>query len=195
MSAGNLIDGVYTPPNEQFNMAHSTLETNPWWRVDLQSIHCIIAVNILNRSGKFPAYTMHWILLTRSIWFVWLTTGSPERARNGVITVSMDEDDIFNGDNECARWTGSLNSYDNLISCSSVINGRYVQIQLMTYDYLHFYEVEVHGFWVSWYNVYLPNVSVRRLRWLSYFGWNKYCGHLIHPSSRILGQLCLTSLG
>ena len=58
----------------------------------------------------------------------------------------MDEDDIFNGDNECARWTGSLNSYDNLISCSSVINGRYVQIQLMTYDYLHFYEVEVHGF-------------------------------------------------
>jgi len=32
-------------------MAHSQLEYRPWWRVDLVDIHCIWAVEILNRGN------------------------------------------------------------------------------------------------------------------------------------------------
>ena len=58
-AGGNAVDGVYIPNLplvEDHNMAHSEMETNPWWRVDLQGIYCIIAVNILNRICKYPAY-------------------------------------------------------------------------------------------------------------------------------------------
>ena len=65
---------------------------------------------------------------------------------NGVITVSMDEADIFGSDRECGRWTGSLDARYTLIPCSIVISGRYVQIQLMSSTYVFFYEVEVHGY-------------------------------------------------
>ena len=54
-TAGKAVDGIYIPEPpliEYENVAHSQLESNPWWRVDLQDIRCIIAVNILNRSSK-----------------------------------------------------------------------------------------------------------------------------------------------
>ena len=46
---------IYLPPadDERFSIAHTINEYQPWWRVDLQQIHCIWAVNILNRgAGK-----------------------------------------------------------------------------------------------------------------------------------------------
>ena len=50
-------DGVYRPlfPNityELSSLAHSLREDNPWWRVDLLRVHCIWAVNILNRGDS-----------------------------------------------------------------------------------------------------------------------------------------------
>ena len=52
-------DGVYRPQGtigvaELSSIAHSLREDNPWWRVDLLRIHCIWAVNILNRWDRFP---------------------------------------------------------------------------------------------------------------------------------------------
>jgi len=44
-----LVDGIYEPSDTQSSMAHSNEETRPWWRVDLGDIHCVWAVNILNR--------------------------------------------------------------------------------------------------------------------------------------------------
>jgi len=38
------VDGIYA-----HSLAHSKHETRPWWRVDLGDVHCIWAVNILNR--------------------------------------------------------------------------------------------------------------------------------------------------
>ena len=52
-------DGVYRAKgdiSELSSLAHSEREDNPWWRVDLLRIHCIWAVNILNRGdGKYVA--------------------------------------------------------------------------------------------------------------------------------------------
>ena len=65
---------------------------------------------------------------------------------DGVITVAMGEAEIFGSDRECGRWTGSLDVGYTLIPCSTVISGRYVQIQLKSLTYLTFYEIEVHGY-------------------------------------------------
>lgn len=53
--ASNLVDGIYEPPsnNELMSIAHSGAGVNPWWRVDLQGCHCVVAVNILNRGGEY----------------------------------------------------------------------------------------------------------------------------------------------
>jgi len=48
-----LVDGLYEPSDTQSSMAHSEVETRPWWRVDLGDVYCVWAVNILNRfEGK-----------------------------------------------------------------------------------------------------------------------------------------------
>jgi len=41
------VDGIYEALDD--SMAHSNEETRPWWRVDLGDVHCVWAVNILNR--------------------------------------------------------------------------------------------------------------------------------------------------
>jgi len=52
-AAENLVDGLYEPSNTHSSMAHSEVETRPWWRVDLEDVRCVWAVNILNRfEGK-----------------------------------------------------------------------------------------------------------------------------------------------
>ena len=46
-------DGVYRSHgniSELSALAHSHKEDNPWWRVELLRVHCIWAVNILNRG-------------------------------------------------------------------------------------------------------------------------------------------------
>lgn len=65
---------------------------------------------------------------------------------NGMVTVSTEEADIFDSYRECGRWTGPLDPYYTLITCSTVMSGQYVQIQLMANTTLHLYEVEVHGY-------------------------------------------------
>jgi len=47
--ASKAVDGIYTEPEDESSMAHSRHERRPWWRVDLVDIHCVWAVNILNR--------------------------------------------------------------------------------------------------------------------------------------------------
>jgi len=49
LGAKSAIDGVYEPLDELYSLAHSNKETRPWWRVDLGDVHCVWAVNILNR--------------------------------------------------------------------------------------------------------------------------------------------------
>jgi len=44
------VDGIYETSDD--SMAHSKLETRPWWRVDLGDVHCVWAVNILNRYSS-----------------------------------------------------------------------------------------------------------------------------------------------
>lgn len=57
-SASKAVDGVYLPSDNAgmdayASLAHSNHETNPHWRVDLEGVHCIWAVRILNRAeGK-----------------------------------------------------------------------------------------------------------------------------------------------
>lgn len=55
-TADEAVDGIYViepPIDEAVSIAHSQEQINPWWRVNLQEIHCIIAVNITNRISKF----------------------------------------------------------------------------------------------------------------------------------------------
>jgi len=49
--ASKAVDGIYTELEVETSIAHSTLEHRPWWRVDLVDIHCVWAVNILNRGN------------------------------------------------------------------------------------------------------------------------------------------------
>ena len=52
LDASKLVDGIYVPEeNDKFqSMCHTHLDDHaPWWRVDLQHVYCIWAVNILNR--------------------------------------------------------------------------------------------------------------------------------------------------
>jgi len=51
--AEKAVDGIYELPEDSLSMAHSKLETRPWWRVDLGDVHCVWAVNILNRYGIY----------------------------------------------------------------------------------------------------------------------------------------------
>jgi len=51
--AGMAVDGIYEPINGfSSSMAHSNEETRSWWRVDLGDVHCVWAVNILNKYGS-----------------------------------------------------------------------------------------------------------------------------------------------
>jgi len=51
--ASKAVDGIYELPNIDESLAHSKYKTRPWWRVDLGDVHCVWAVNILNRyHGK-----------------------------------------------------------------------------------------------------------------------------------------------
>ena len=52
LDASKLLDGIYVPDesDERQSMGHTDLNDHaPWWRVNLQRVHCIWAVNILNR--------------------------------------------------------------------------------------------------------------------------------------------------
>ena len=52
LDASKLVDGIYVPEeSDKFqSMCHTHWDDHaPWWRVDLQRVHCIWAVNILNR--------------------------------------------------------------------------------------------------------------------------------------------------
>ena len=53
--AGKAVDGIYMPGgvnSDYASIAVSVNMLNPWWRVDLGQLHCIWAVNILNRGGE-----------------------------------------------------------------------------------------------------------------------------------------------
>ena len=51
--AGKAVDGIYLPNrlHELTSIAVTKSLLNPWWRVDLGEVHCVWAVNILNRAG------------------------------------------------------------------------------------------------------------------------------------------------
>jgi len=48
------VDGIYEPSARYASLAHSRRENRPWWRVDLGDVHCVWAVNILNRYKSKP---------------------------------------------------------------------------------------------------------------------------------------------
>jgi len=47
--AAMAVDGIYEPSDPFASLASSIRENRPWWRVDLEDVHCVWAVNILNR--------------------------------------------------------------------------------------------------------------------------------------------------
>jgi len=47
--AAAAVDGLYELANELDSLAYSKFQARPWWRVDLGDVHCVWAVNILNR--------------------------------------------------------------------------------------------------------------------------------------------------
>lgn len=56
--AQGLNDGDYT------NMVHTGSGTNPWWRVDMQNVYCVIAMSVMNH------YTGERKIETFKVWFV-----------------------------------------------------------------------------------------------------------------------------
>ena len=54
--ASNAVDGVYLPEGDVYSLVHSLQQDNPWWRVDLGAVHCIWAIEVLNR-GKLLVTT------------------------------------------------------------------------------------------------------------------------------------------
>ena len=47
--AEKCVDGIIN----EYSICHSQEETNPWFMVNLQREHCVLAVNIHIRSSKF----------------------------------------------------------------------------------------------------------------------------------------------
>ena len=48
-------DGIYIPNmevNDFASIAHTRFQENPWWRVDLEGLHCVARVRILNRAYR-----------------------------------------------------------------------------------------------------------------------------------------------
>ena len=43
------VDGIYATESVD-SIAQSNSEENPWWRVDLGGLHCVWAVEVLNRG-------------------------------------------------------------------------------------------------------------------------------------------------
>ena len=50
MGPNKATDGIYVPEYEVQSLAHSVEEKTPWWRVDLGVVHCIWAIEVLNRG-------------------------------------------------------------------------------------------------------------------------------------------------
>ncbi|XP_067930978.1 fucolectin-1-like [Watersipora subatra] len=126
------VDGVYRPPadNERLSIAHTRNEVNPWLRVDLEQVHCIWAVRVLNR-GDSPARDVY------------------ERLRDVIVTVSILEDQLFysnNPDSLCGQREGILDQFFTTITCAQAMKAQFVQLQLMGHTNLNIYEFEVHGF-------------------------------------------------
>lgn len=68
---------------------------------------------------------------------------------NIMITVAAAEDDVvYDADieyNQCGYIEGTAEQYDNHVTCTQPITGRFVQLQKLAVGCLHLYEVEVHG--------------------------------------------------
>ncbi|XP_067930992.1 uncharacterized protein [Watersipora subatra] len=126
------VDGVYRPPadNERLSIAHTTNEVTPWLRVDLEQVHCILAIRILNRGDSpYPAVY--------------------RRVKNAIVTASILEDQLFysnNPDSLCEQHEGILNQFFTTIACVQAMKAQFVQLQLMGHTTLNIYEFEVHGF-------------------------------------------------
>ena len=70
------------------------------------------------------------------------------RLRDVRVTASIKESDIFYSGNDeflCYYYQGTLSRYYNHMTCRQPIRAQFVQIQLFVNQYLHVYEIEVHG--------------------------------------------------
>ena len=77
-----------------------------------------------------------------------LTDGPWTRTKNVIVTVSLNEDNIFYNkfaSNLCGYHDETLNKFETAIQCTQPTSGQFVQLQLNTSNYLNVYEVEVHG--------------------------------------------------
>ncbi|XP_067930599.1 fucolectin-1-like [Watersipora subatra] len=125
------VDGIYRPPadNEMVSIAHTTRETNPWLRVDLQKVHCIWAVRILNRGDNGASFMN-------------------QRLRDVTITASAKKEQLDDADLDtvCGSIAGVLNQYFTTITCVQPMRAQFVQLTIVGFQYLNIYEFEVHGF-------------------------------------------------
>lgn len=70
------------------------------------------------------------------------------RTRNAVVTVSESLSDIDDDAKLCVYQDGVLEpSVATTLYCSSPMIGRYVQLKLITHDYMNIQEIEVHGYY------------------------------------------------
>ena len=87
-------------------------------------------------------------MLVQKIWTttVRLIVTEHTGAVNTVITVSETEDKIDDADSLCGQKDGTLNQYFTLIQCNPVKTGRFVQLKIITTNFLNLYELEVIGY-------------------------------------------------
>lgn len=81
-------------------------------------------------------FALHWLCLV----------SAGDRTLTLVITVAEAATAIEdNRDNVCGRIVGEAERWDNLLTCTHPLIGRFVQLKRMAFTILHLYEVEVHG--------------------------------------------------
>ena len=60
--ANKAVDGIYATESVD-SIAQSNSEENPWWRVDLGSVHCVWAIEVLNRGNVTQPKGRHFIYM------------------------------------------------------------------------------------------------------------------------------------
>jgi FkbM family methyltransferase len=112
-SAQGAVNGIIT---DAFGF-HTQLEVNPWWQVDLQSVHVIREIRIYNRCDVCR-----------------------ERSRNLVVLLSRDGSDWTMVHDQGGKIFGSV----PLRVFPDGMEARFLRIQLNGREYLHLAQVEVY---------------------------------------------------
>ena len=125
-NAGNAIDGNQGGNFPSDNIAHSYIDAESWWQLDLGASYQLSKIVLFNREDCCAEALRNFHVFVSDVPFS-ATTVAGTQAQSGVT-------DIFNS-GEAGRET-SLNLNRT---------GRYIRVQLSSPEYLQLAEVEVFG--------------------------------------------------